>query len=151
MLVTNFKCKPSKICTGLFLSIASLTVGIICSLTIAYFEKFILIVMMVIYCSYIFWRFILLRSRFSIIRLQLLSNYDWNLHTPEENYIGKLCGDSVVTIAMCILRFRLNPNGRKISCVLFPDSLLDIKYRRLLVSLHAMSHEVFESNQNKIL
>lgn len=147
MRIPDFSFQPSKIYASLLITTFFLSIVIVLNLTVTVCLKLIIMIAVSIYLAHIFIRYILLKSQYSIIRLQLLSNDHWNIHTPTKCFVAQLRGDSTVTNSISILRFRINDNGKTISCVIFRDSLINREYRELLVCLRAMSHQVFEQSQ----
>lgn len=86
------------------------------------------------YGAKIGWQYGLLRGQHAITGL-MLDDSGWWLQTREGLHPANLCGDSTVTLAVCILRFKITFLSQKQTCLVFPDSLPADAYRRLIVQV----------------
>lgn len=111
------------------------SIGMIITLSTTLIIKCLLIAIVTLYTAWLTWRFILLGSLASLIGIKSIESDQWLIHTPYQNNQAILCGDSVVTAWIMILRFKIPGKFCGCSCVLFRDSLSSKAYRRLLVKL----------------
>jgi len=137
----DIELKPSRI----FLSLIGLVVvgslGIAASLSIAWVFKIVIIISVLGYGTWILWVVGLMKGADSIVGLQLLSDGSYNLRYPLCIIEAEMKGDSTVTNAVCVLRFRVPGKRLKVSCVVFKDSVDRELYRKLLVWLRCFGAE----------
>lgn len=125
----DIQLKNSKQFMLLFFLMMLSSIVIVIYLPIILLLKFFLIFLSVSYGIYIW-------QQQTIIGLKLQANGDWRLTIKNaKDEIGQLCGDSTVTNYVCVLRFKLNSQSFKKSCVIFKDALDKEKYRQLRVIL----------------
>ena len=98
----------------------------------AWWLRCILFALLIGYGAVIFWRFVLLKSKDSIIRLKNLGEKRWQVTTNSDVFESLLRGDSTVTPVVSILR--VDRPGRRLPLVsiIFRDSLPEGEYRRLI-------------------
>lgn len=135
MLDQEFKLKPSRHYLMLMLAILIISLNILLLLPTVYWMKMIGFVLLVAYGFSILWQYVLLRNRNSIIAIKKQSDGHWLVRTNQYHYEVELCGDSVVTGLVSILRFRSPKSFWRKTAIIFRDSLGDEQYRRLLVVL----------------
>ena len=90
---------------------------------------------LVVYGARIFWRFALLRSKHSVIKLSNLTGKRWELTIHGETVEGILRGDSTITTVVSVLRFDIRGSRWPLSCMVFRDSLRGDDYRRLISTI----------------
>lgn len=131
----EFAFKPSKQYLGLYgaMFLASLMIIFILDLPLGI--RLLLLIAVSCYMGYQCWRFILLRSQHSILRIQWLGEGQWQIATRDHCYRASLCGHSTVTPFLSVLRFRIAKQWRPVSCVIFRDSLGAENYRRLFIEI----------------
>jgi hypothetical protein len=97
--------------------------------------KGILITTILSYGFYILYFYGFLRHSNSIVRIFGSHDSEWNIMDRSGTNVAELCGSSTVTTCCAILRFKVSDRKMKRSCVVFPDSVPEGFYRKLLVSI----------------
>jgi hypothetical protein len=134
MLITDITLKPSKLLLGLWVAIVLTSLVIILTLPLAWVAKTCLLTGTGFYACRIFWRDCLLKSKNSISQL-FTGAKGWHIVTANAITAVEVCGDSLLTFPLSVLRLRVAGRRRKISCVICYDSLDAQSYRQLLVLL----------------
>jgi len=88
-----------------------------------------------LYGGWIFWRFILLKNKHSVIAIKQLAAKEWRIWTPHMQYKAQLCGSSTLTPVVMVLRFRIAEQYWPLSCVVFRDALPTERYKQLYMLL----------------
>lgn len=135
MLNLEFKIKPSWQYLFLLAFVFLATAAVIFSLQILWIWKGILFLTTAIYCWQITFRYALLKAEQSIISIKYEGNKTWTVQMKSGQYRGELCGDSLVTTFVCVMRFRIPGKFWPRSCVIFQDALDDNQHRHLLTLL----------------
>jgi hypothetical protein len=135
----DFKFKPSKQYLALLTLTLVVSVGIVLALTFAPWIKFVLIMLIAFYGSYLLWAVAVLRGKQAITRVKYLNDKSWSVFTQQGIYIADLRGDSMATNIVSILRFQIPDQHLPLSCVVFRDSLDGHDYRELLVALRTLA------------
>lgn len=110
------------------------SLGIIGSLSLSFFYKTILMGLVFFYSGYLFWRYGLLRHKKSVLNLSI-SQKGIFVTTRSKHFWAELCGDSVVTTWVLVLRLKRENKIFKYVCVIFKDALDHQTYRQLRVAL----------------
>lgn len=133
MHAISINLKPSKIfnCAVLFLSIGSLLITLI--LNLAGWIKFILIIMLILYSCHIFWRYGLLKSSKSI--LKIIWHEGWFAQTRDEIFPINILGETTITRFFCVLCYSRKETRKFQSCLITRDILDKDDYRKLLSRL----------------
>ncbi|HEX4044738.1 MAG TPA: protein YgfX [Gammaproteobacteria bacterium] len=143
----EFILKPSRQYCIFFALLVGLSLIIFISLPLAWLTKGMGLFIQGSYSSYLFWRYVSLKSSRSIIGIKKQSDTHWLLIMPNGSYSAKLRGDSTITRWVSILRFNLMNNNDKannkeekyifwpVTCVIFRDSLATDYYRKCVVLL----------------
>src|SRR3990167_11389359 len=120
----NFELKPSKLYLLIMLVILMISIGLIISLQDCKMAiRILMILFIILYGTWIIWRFVLLRSPTSVIRIQHIDKQEWQIQLNQSHHLAILSGDSIVTPWLSILRFKISGEFWKPSCVIFSDSL----------------------------
>jgi hypothetical protein len=132
----DIQLKPSSIFIGLtgFFLISSVLI-VLFVLSVSGFFKVILMMSVLAYSIWIFWAIGLMKSSYSIVGLQLLADGLSHLHYASHKMTANLTGDSIMTTTLCVLRFSVPGQRRKVSCIIFKDSVEPERYRQLLLWL----------------
>jgi hypothetical protein len=129
----EFKLQPSKYYLLLISLVLIASAIIIATISIPIWSKLLVLCALTSYGGYIVWRYVLLKSKYSIRSLRRHSNASWSLYTHQHIYSAELRGDSTVTSVIAILRFQRANTFFPLSAVVFKDSLAVEEYRRLKV------------------
>ncbi len=134
--------KPSRLFIYLLMVILVGCLLCIFSLSVAWSLKIILIISVLFYGAWIFWKEIYLMSAASMVGLQLLEEESCYLRYFSSNTIAaEIDGSSTVTALVCVLRFKVPDQRRKTACVVFKDSVDKEMYRKLMVWLRCSKVE----------
>jgi hypothetical protein len=131
----DIQLEPSRIFSGLIVIVCVGCISITLSLSLGWILKIVLMMSELAYCSWILWVHGRLLSPSSVVGLQLLAEGQCYLKYPLRIIEAKIRGDSTVTTAVCVLRFKIPDKRRAVSCVIFKDSMEREMYRKLLVWL----------------
>ena len=124
----EFKLHRSKQYLGLTGFILLLSAAILLSLSISWWLKVSLLLLLCLYGRYI--------TRYpALCALRYNRNKQWIMKTAESTCEAVLSGDSTVTQWVTVLRFHLNGSRLSRTCIIFRDSLPAGDYRRLMVIL----------------
>ena len=129
--------KPSFYYLAALIIFIAMSLYIAASLPISIWVKLNVLLLVAVYGGILIWHFGLLKAKDSIIRIRRLSDGKWQVQSNQKIYEAILKGDSTVTTAISVLRFQANNKRWPITCVIFPDSLPQDVYRRMLVALRA--------------
>lgn len=132
----EFKLIPSK----LYLVMMSMLLGssalILLCLPISIWMKLAGMILLTIYAIVAMQRYAYLSSRQSIKAIQFDRTLKrWMVYTNADTYSTTLCGDSILTTWVMVLRFRLPNRWWPISCLIFKDSLTSQQFRELAILL----------------
>lgn len=130
----DIELRPSKIFMGLMAGIVVGCLALIASLSIGWLLKVALIISVVSYGWWIAWVDVLLKGADSILGIQLLADGSCQVRYPLGVMAAEIKGDSTVTTVVSVLRFNVQ-DKRKVTSVIFKDSIGQEKYRQLLVWL----------------
>jgi hypothetical protein len=129
----DIQIKPSKLFI-LFLSITLLCcMTIVATLPLSFLNKILLAAAVFAYGWSLLRDWILPHGKRVITRLSYASQ-GWMLTDREDTYRCELCGDSTLTPFLAILRFKLEGERKKRTCLLFKDIVDPDLYRRLMVT-----------------
>ena len=118
-----------------FLFLALMLAGsaaIVIVLPLAWWMRGILFCVLMGYGAVIFWRYALLRSKDSIIRLRKLDGKCWQITTGSAVFEATPRGDSTVTPVVSILRVDMPGRRQPLASIILKDSLPAGEYRRLI-------------------
>lgn len=133
MLIPEINLRWSRQHASLLIIVLSLALGVVIFLSIALIAKLMLL-SFILYYGWRLMREVLLLDGYSLLKLRYEHGDRWCLTTADhEEKVGVLCGDSIVTQKVLLLRF--NINRRVISYVIFKDAVNKEYYRQLLVLL----------------
>lgn len=135
----DFNFKPSKQYLALLALTLIVCVGIAFNLSFAPWVKFVLIILIALYGSYLLWAIAMLRGKEAITRIKRLDDGHWSVFTPQGQFVAELRGDSMATSIVSILRFQIPSQRRPLSGVVFRDSLDGGEYRELQVALRTLA------------
>lgn len=128
-----------------FAALIFLTLILIFDWPLSIYWKLALACLTLYYSVPLFWRYGLLQSKHSIIRLRSLpDDGEWGLATPMAEMRGKLVKESTVTRFICILCFKIEGQYRLKTCVILKDSIGKEWYRRLLVWIYTIDSRHIE-------
>lgn len=130
----ELKLKPSRQYLIFLLSLLFTTVCLIILAPIPFFLKGASLLGSSLYGWYLI-EGALLHHPHAIIFIEHKSDGSWLLRSKRNAYKSMISGDSTVTSLISILRFNRPHHFFKKTCLIFPDSLPDGDYRRLLVVL----------------
>src|SRR3990167_204486 len=86
------------------------------------------------YGAYLFWGFVLLKGKRSMIGLKYLSKAQkWQIVTTSASYEADVCHHRIVTPQIIFLKFNVSGMRFAQRSVIFCDSLLKDDYRKLFV------------------
>lgn len=128
----DIKIKPSKQSMLLYTSLFFISIVIIFTLPVIFIVKAGLVVLTVLYGTSILYRYILLKHPKSIVRITSQNDKIWQLTHNKGISEAALTGDSTITSAGCILRFKVSNRYFKYSCIVFRDSVDSEGYNILL-------------------
>jgi hypothetical protein len=152
MPITDIKIGVSRLFILNLAITISASLFTICLLKLGLGWKLILMLSTLSYGLSILWQDCLLNSTNSLTSLHL--NHDgWKIVTAQQAWTGQLSGDSTLTTLASALRFNVAGRKRKLSCVIYRDSLEPNHYRQLLVLLrttHARQAEQIRRERNLI-
>jgi len=131
----DIRLKQSKQLILLILLLLIGSIGIIFSLQILWWVKAILVFVTLGYGLSILLFHGFLLGRNAVLGIRQAHEGCWHLFTNNQAVLGELMGDSTVTTLLCVLRFKIQGEKLKRSCVIFNDSMKADDYRRLLVYL----------------
>lgn len=131
----KFLLKPSKY-YSIFLAIALLaSVIVVVTIKANIWIKLLVLALLAFYGSYTFLRYALLKTRDSILALQLVSGNEWQVTTRAGVQSMEVQGDSTITPWLSVLRFKVSGKRSALSCIVLKDSLPDEEYRQLVAIL----------------
>lgn len=133
MLIPEINLCWSRQHASLLIIILSLALGVVIFISIALIFK-LMLSLFILYYGWRLMRQVLLLEGHSLLKLRYDHGDRWCLTTANrEEKAGILCGDSIVTQKVLLLRF--NIDRRIISYVIFKDAVDKEYYRQLLVLL----------------
>jgi ABC-type multidrug transport system permease subunit len=127
--------KPSKIAIILIIGVSFGGATAIANAHFSWLTMIILYIVLFIYMSGVFYRHGLLRGQKAIKSLKYISGHHWGIEINQDYFVGKLRGDSTITLFLCVLRFEFSDNRFIKSYLLFYDSFEADSYRKLLLQL----------------
>lgn len=119
----------------LILLMAILTITFVVILSLPWLYAVTGSILLCIYAWHLINKHGLLRNHDSIRSIRLQDN-TWHIKTAKTDYSAQLVGDSVVTPFISILNFKIATKFKKLSCVIFADSLPQGEYRQLISLLN---------------
>lgn len=138
MVERVFHLKPSRF-FQIFLLISGLSVAmLIVNLDIAASLKMGIFSLFLSFYRYLFWCDGLLRGARAIQSIRRLneSSY-WEIQTHQDTFVAELCGESIRTHLVMVLRFRVPERFLPIICMIWPDNLPNDQFRELSVLVAA--------------
>lgn len=133
MLVDKFLIKPSRFYLVLMVLVFLASILMVFMTSLASVYKFLLLFFVVCFGVQLFWRFVLLRDRYSVIGLKKLDGGEWQIDCPVRVFNGKLRGDSTLTQWVSVLRFDVHGLRRPLVSIIWFDSLSREAFRQLRV------------------
>lgn len=123
---------PSKQLLTLFFAFLIGSFGIVWWLSILIWVKGMLSLVLLGYGGRVFWKDIVLRHPYSIIRLRHHQEKEWYVYQRNGDcWLGILAGESTFTGVACVLRFSFTEAFFKRSCLVFSDAVNFTIYRQL--------------------
>ena len=132
--------KPSKVFVTLGFVLLISCAFIIYSLPMLRMGKTVLWLLSGRYAWVILKQYGLLIDGRSIYRLSF-DAAGWKLYDRLGVSLGHLCGESTLMQGICVLRFAMQANGDKRTCLVFRDSVSLAVYKQLLMLLRTVSLE----------
>lgn len=130
----DFKLGFSAIYFSLVTSLSLLAFYCVYLLSIAFFLKGLLFLIVLAYIGRLFWVEIFLMSPSSVIRLEFIEDNRWRAYTRDGREIdAKLLGDSLITAHVSILRLLSYDGTFSKTCVVFFDALPKGEYPQLVL------------------
>jgi hypothetical protein len=127
MQSTSFELQYSKQFFLLNVILTIATLFIILFLPCLFWIKFLLLVFMIVYPSQLFNQPAIILTR---------DNEGWLLSNKNQSFRVNLCGSSIVTHYICILRFKIPGKYFKRSYMIFRDSIKPpMNYRRFVLTI----------------
>lgn len=133
MLAHEFNLQPSRYFLSIFILIFALTILVMWMLTLPLWMKLIGVSAVTLYGHHIYRRYVVLNTPDAVTHIRYQAG-DWQIVTSKGLQKVDLCGDSVLTNVVSILRFK-GSEKQYGTCIVFRDSLELSSYRELLLVL----------------
>jgi hypothetical protein len=131
----DIQIKPSKLFILLLAVTTVCCIIIVATLPLSILNKLFISAVVLVYAWFLLINWGLLHGKNIITQLGY-GEEGWTLLDRENNiWRGEICGDSTLTPFLGILRFKLEGQRKKRSCLVFKDTLHDDLYRRLMVTV----------------
>lgn len=128
----NFHISTIYFIGSLLLFTASLAIVLLQPLNLQI--KLVLSLCVIFYGVHIFFRFIFLQSKKSVLRLSYYEK-QWYVQTNRASYLVHILGDSLSTRVFSVIRMQIADTNHKLIAIIFLDSLPKKEYRQLRVKL----------------
>ena len=128
----EFKLKPSRQLMAIYTLVMLVSVIILLCVSLPIWIKLLSFIVVWVYGVSLYKQHIALMSDSAITGL-IFHTDSWLLQTKPALLTAALCGESVITRYVSVLRFQIPKQKRTLSCIVFRDSLMPGLYRELVL------------------